>query len=80
VFPKLWTQPLDEGGTEGFVPDWEGMLREYYDYRAWDWGTGRPYLEKLVALGLEDIARDLWGEHGRAIAATPAGAETGKGH
>jgi aldehyde:ferredoxin oxidoreductase len=61
VLPKLWTRPLDEGGTQGYVPDWETMLREYYDYRAWDWETGRPYPEKLAALGLEDIARDLWG-------------------
>ena len=62
VFPRLWTQPLTEGGTEGFVPDWERMLREYYEYRRWDWETGRPRPEKLGALGLEDIADDLWGE------------------
>jgi aldehyde:ferredoxin oxidoreductase len=69
VFPKLWTQPLSEGGSEGFVPDWEGMLREYYDYRRWDWDSGRPLPEKLLALGLEDIAKDLWGE--RLEAASP---------
>jgi aldehyde:ferredoxin oxidoreductase len=63
VFPRLWMQPLSEGGTEGFVPDWEGMLREYYDYRRWDWDSGRPLPEKLLTLGLEDIAKDLWGEH-----------------
>lgn len=62
VLPKLWTQPLVEGGTEGYVPDWEGMLREYYDYRAWDWDTGRPFPDKLAALGLEDLAHDLWRE------------------
>jgi len=60
VFPMLWRQPLEEGGTEGFVPDWEKMLREYYGYRQWDWDTGRPYPEKLAALGLDDIAEDLW--------------------
>ncbi len=63
VLPRLWTQPLEEGGTEGLVPDWEGMLREYYDYRHWDWDTGRPFPDKLAALGLEDIACDLWGEN-----------------
>jgi aldehyde:ferredoxin oxidoreductase len=63
VFPKLWTRGLDDGGTEGFVPDWEGMLREYYTYRQWDWATGRPLPEKLIALGLEDILHDLWGDH-----------------
>jgi len=61
VFPRLWKRALDEGGTEGFVPDWETMLREYYDYRAWDWDTGRPYPGKLADLGLEDVARHLWG-------------------
>jgi aldehyde:ferredoxin oxidoreductase len=61
VLPRLWTQPLDEGGTGGYVPDWEAMLREYYDYRSWDWDTGRPHPEKLAALGLGDIARNLWG-------------------
>ncbi len=61
VFPKLWRQALDEGGTAGFVPNWEGMLREYYDYRQWDWDSGRPRPEKLIALGLEDIVHDLWG-------------------
>jgi aldehyde:ferredoxin oxidoreductase len=62
VFPRLWTQPLDEGGTGGFVPDWECMLREYYAYRHWDWDTGRPCPDKLAALGLQDIADHLWGK------------------
>lgn len=61
VFPKLWTQPLNEGGTQGFVPNWEDMLREYYDYRHWDWDSGRPCPEKLVALGLDELVQDLWG-------------------
>jgi aldehyde:ferredoxin oxidoreductase len=65
VFPRLWTQPLSEGGAGGFVPDWEGMLREYYAYRQWDWDSGKPCPEKLVALGLEDIAADLWGDYQR---------------
>jgi aldehyde:ferredoxin oxidoreductase len=63
VFPMLWTQPLREGGSEGFVPDWEGMLREYYDYRRWDWDSGRPLPDKLLTLGLGDIAQDLWSGH-----------------
>jgi aldehyde:ferredoxin oxidoreductase len=63
IFPQLWAQPLTEGGTEGFVPDWELMLREYYEYRQWEWETGRPRPEKLAALGMEDIADDLWGVH-----------------
>jgi aldehyde:ferredoxin oxidoreductase len=55
VFPRLWTQALEEGGTQGYVPDWENMLREYYAYRDWDWESGRPSREKLTALGMEDL-------------------------
>jgi len=42
------------------VPDMDVLLREYYDFRKWDWSTGKPTKEKLVELGLEDAARDLW--------------------
>ncbi|UCC88554.1 MAG: aldehyde ferredoxin oxidoreductase family protein [Anaerolineales bacterium] len=63
IFPELWTRPLSEGGTQGFVPDWQLMLREYYEYRQWDWETGRPRPEKLVTLGLGDMADELWSDH-----------------
>jgi aldehyde:ferredoxin oxidoreductase len=36
------------------------LLEEYYAYRDWDWETGMPSREKLVSLGLPDIADDLW--------------------
>jgi aldehyde:ferredoxin oxidoreductase len=55
VFPILWTVPLVAGGTEGFVPNWRKMLREYYDYRGWNWETGWPSSAKLAALGLSDL-------------------------
>lgn len=51
VLPQLLTIPLD-GPTSGFVPDWQAMLREYYQYRGWDWDTGYPSPEKLGQLGL----------------------------
>jgi aldehyde:ferredoxin oxidoreductase len=53
--PKLWTQPLEEGDTEGFVPDVDLMLQEYYAERAWDINTGRPSSKKLEALGLDQL-------------------------
>lgn len=56
VFPLLWTIPLEEGGTEGYVPNWRAMLRAYYAYRDWDWETGRPSAAKLAALNLTDLA------------------------
>jgi aldehyde:ferredoxin oxidoreductase len=48
------TIPLD-GPTGGFVPDWEGMLKEYYAYRNWDWQSGYPGPKKLAELDLLDL-------------------------
>jgi aldehyde:ferredoxin oxidoreductase len=49
--PKLLLQSL-EGPTEGYVPDLEVMLREYYAVRGWDPETGWPTRETLEELGL----------------------------
>lgn len=54
--------PFPDGGSEGFVPDLEGMLIAYYEARGWDMNTGQPTREKLLELGMEDMARDLWGQ------------------
>ena len=35
------------------------MLDEYYEERGWDVKTGIPTKEKLVALGMADIADNL---------------------
>ncbi len=62
TMPRICMEPLTEGSSAGIVPDLDLMLREYYAFRKWDWGTGRPLKEKLVELGLEDQARDLYGQ------------------
>lgn len=59
--PKALLQPLPDGGSEGFVPDIDGMLAAYYEARGWDKETGKPSREKLIELGMDDIAKDLWG-------------------
>ncbi|HSM70751.1 MAG TPA: aldehyde ferredoxin oxidoreductase C-terminal domain-containing protein, partial [Anaerolineales bacterium] len=59
--PKALLTPFPDGGSEGFVPDIEGMLAAYYEVRSWDVETGKPTPKKLTELGLEDIAIDLWG-------------------
>lgn len=59
--PKAFLTPLPDGGSAGFVPDIEGMLFAYYEARGWDEATGKPTREKLVELGLDDVAEDLWG-------------------
>jgi aldehyde:ferredoxin oxidoreductase len=59
--PRALLEPLPAGGTEGFTPDIQGMLYTYYEARGWDETTGYPRKEKLLALGLDDVAKDLWG-------------------
>ena len=59
--PKALLEPFPDGGSAGFVLDLEGMLSAYYEARGWDKETGKPSREKLVELGLEDVAKDLWG-------------------
>jgi aldehyde:ferredoxin oxidoreductase len=38
----------------------EMMLEEYYHYRGWDRETGKPSKEKLIELGLNRVAEDLY--------------------
>ena len=59
--PKALLEPFPDGGSADFVPDLEGILSAYYEARGWDKETGRPSREKLVELGLGDVAQDLWG-------------------
>jgi aldehyde:ferredoxin oxidoreductase len=58
--PSVCTAELKEGSTVDQSPDMDVMLKEYYNFRKWDWDTGKPTREKLLELGLEDEARDLW--------------------
>jgi aldehyde:ferredoxin oxidoreductase len=58
--PEICLKPLDEGPTAGLSPDMNGMLAEYYRYRDWDWDTGWPSREKLLELGLEEVAKTLY--------------------
>ena len=58
--PKALLEPLADGPSAGYVPPLEEMLVAYYSARGWDAATGKPGREKLSALGLEDVAGDLW--------------------
>ena len=50
--PELLLQPLEDGGTEGTVPDLETLLVGAYAEYGWDPETGRPTRETLERLGL----------------------------
>jgi aldehyde:ferredoxin oxidoreductase len=45
-------QRLEDGGTEGYVPDFERLLGMVYEVRGWDSETGMPGQEKLAELGM----------------------------
>jgi aldehyde:ferredoxin oxidoreductase len=58
--PEICLKSLGEGSTAGIKPDLEVMLKEYYQYRGWDWETGKPTKEKLVELGLNQVAEEMY--------------------
>jgi aldehyde:ferredoxin oxidoreductase len=62
TLPWICRKALDEGTTAGVEPNLEVMLEEYYQYRGWDRETGRPSKEKLIELGLNQVAEDLYPE------------------
>jgi len=60
--PKRLTQEAHRsGGAKGKTVPLEQMLEEYYHLRGWDRKSGRPSKETLNRLGLDDVAKDLWG-------------------
>ncbi|WP_299030222.1 aldehyde ferredoxin oxidoreductase family protein [uncultured Thermanaerothrix sp.] len=56
--PRLLVQPLPEGGQQGYVPNVETLLNEYYVASGWDRVTGWPTEQKIRALGLEFVLRN----------------------
>jgi len=59
--PKRVMEPLISGPTKGVkVENLDGMLDEFYDAVGWDRETGIPRKEKLIELGLEDVANEIW--------------------
>ncbi len=57
--PKALLQPYQEGGAAGYVIPFDEMLNAYYAARGWDPTTGRPTREKLLSLGLDEVAEQL---------------------
>ncbi|MBU4315819.1 MAG: aldehyde ferredoxin oxidoreductase family protein [Proteobacteria bacterium] len=59
--PEICATPLKEGSSADKVPDMKRLLKDYYEFRQWNPETGKPEKEKLEALGLHQVARDLYG-------------------
>jgi aldehyde:ferredoxin oxidoreductase len=59
---RFFTESVPEGPVKGHPirpGDFDTMLNEYYELSGWD-ENGVPKREKLLELGLEKVARDLW--------------------
>ena len=54
-----WINPYIGEGVGLDREKFSSLLDEYYALRGWDKVTGRPTTEKLVELGLSDVAREL---------------------
>ncbi len=54
TLPKLVRQALRNSNTEGVTPALDELLPLYYEVRGWDWETGKPCPERLVALELPE--------------------------
>lgn len=63
VVPKRLVEPPIDGLGKGktIEPYLKGMVNEYYRLMGWDDKTGKPWRSTLRRLGLDDVARDLWG-------------------
>jgi aldehyde:ferredoxin oxidoreductase len=65
---RLMEDPLPEGPAKGMVIEkgtLEMMKDAYYEIRGWDKKTGKPTVEKLKELELDDLIKDTWGKSKR---------------
>jgi aldehyde:ferredoxin oxidoreductase len=60
--PKTLLQPYADVHSESdsAVPEFDSMLEAYYAARGWDPDTGYPTREKLIELGLDWVAGELY--------------------
>jgi len=52
--------PDKEGPLANITVDIDTLCAEYYKAMDWDAETGKPSKKKLLELGLDDVAADLW--------------------
>lgn len=52
--------PLEEGPTAGVTVEIDTLLKEHLEEMDWDPESAKPRAEKLIELGMEDVAQDLW--------------------
>lgn len=60
---RFYEEPLPDGPQKGAIlsrEDIDKVLDEYYEVRGWDKQSGVPTRKKLLELGLDDVAADLY--------------------
>ncbi len=57
--PRLLKESPTMGSTKGQVVDLEPLVTDFYKVCGWDVKTGIPTREKLIELGLPEIAEDM---------------------
>ena len=60
--PRFLEEPIKSGPSSGMAITrqmLDDLLDQYYEFRGWDKTTGIPSRERLVQLGLEEIACDM---------------------
>jgi aldehyde:ferredoxin oxidoreductase len=57
---RLLTLPRNRSQSKNHVPKLEPMIEEYYKHRNWDLESGKPRKEKLIEIGLKDVAKQLY--------------------
>jgi len=56
----LGRPPLKEGPLSGVTIDEDTMIKDYFAVMDWDLKTAKPSKKKLLELGLDDVAKELW--------------------
>jgi len=59
TMPERMTLPHRDGGAAGKVPPWQAILKEYWETK--EWRNGIPTRRKLLELGLEEFAKEIYG-------------------
>ena len=61
IHPRIMATALAAGPTKGVTVDLDKQIETGCKALGWDAATGKPSKVKLVALGMGDVAKDLWG-------------------
>lgn len=56
----LGIPPKQVGPRAGITMDKNEIFKEYFEAMDWDLNTGKPSKVKLLELGLDDVANELW--------------------